>query len=487
MVLILSSPNQNDTNEHFYETIKEHNHDPKFVAKNLKLTDASNISIPISYFIIGFLSSFITTPITVYMVESIDASAVEQNTVTTLMSLPWSFKLVYGFLSDIAPIAGLRRKPYFLFGYFLNCLAFAILAMSEEPEYFLLANMIFLATVGQIMGDVMADTLVVERARMENTESRGQLQASCYAIRFAGTVFGYLFGTVLYNKSTWGWGLDFQQVCLLCSILPLIGLGGTVWSLYEAPARPKSIKEQFSDIWETACLKAVWKPMTFIFFFNCLQVPNIAWSSYLQLSLGFEAYMLGIIYTGGALMSLIGILAYKKFLFNVSWRTIYLYTTMVTLVFNLMQLVLIFQWNKTYLNMSNLWFAFGDDAVAEYVQGVQFLPVCIMFLRLCPDGSEGATYAILTTFSNIALNCGYNIGTLLSDIWDVSNDTLTAQDYSGFWKLDLLTGCLAPIPLALLFLLPKNKQDQEVLIKQQKKSTLGGTVFLTVLTISLAW
>jgi hypothetical protein len=44
------------------------------------------------------------------------------------------------------------------------------------------------------------------------------------------------------------------------------------------------------------------------------------------------------------------------------------------------------------------------------VAGIQFLPVCIMYMRLCPEGSEGATYAMLTTFGNIALVCGSNIG-----------------------------------------------------------------------------
>jgi predicted MFS family arabinose efflux permease len=40
-----------------------------------------------------------------------------------------------------------------------------------------------------------------------------------------------------------------------------------------------------------------------------------------------------------------------------------------------------------------------------------------MYMKLCPEGSEGASYSMLTTFSNIAVVCSYNLGTMLSKIW----------------------------------------------------------------------
>ena len=44
-----------------------------------------------------------------------------------------------------------------------------------------------------------------------------------------------------------------------------------------------------------------------------------------------------------------------------------------------------------------------------------------MYMRLCPDGAEGASYSMLTTFGNIALVCASNLGSHLSQLWDVSN------------------------------------------------------------------
>jgi hypothetical protein len=110
-----------------------------------------------------------------------------------------------------------------------------------------------------------------------------------------------------------------------------------------------------------------------------------------------------------------------------------------------------------------------------------------MYMRLCPDGSEGASYAMLTTFSNIALVCSSNVGNLISGIWDVSNDAMRRNDVTGLWKLSVLTSSLALLPLSLLWLLPKNPEDQLELGKSKEKSAVGGIVFLVVLFGSLLW
>ena len=69
-----------------------------------------NLSLPTSYFLVGFSTALLATPISVYMIKEIGAQPEEQNTVAILMTVPWSFKLVYGFLSDSVPLFGYRRK-----------------------------------------------------------------------------------------------------------------------------------------------------------------------------------------------------------------------------------------------------------------------------------------------------------------------------------------------------------------------------------------
>jgi hypothetical protein len=75
----------------------------------------------------------------------------------------------------------------------------------------------------------------------------------------------------------------------------------------------------------------------------------------------------------------------------------------------------------------------GDDVITAYISGIQFLPVCIMYMRLCPEGAEGSSYSMLTTFGNIALVCASSVGNLLANVWDVSNVAMRKHDISGLY------------------------------------------------------
>jgi len=106
-------------------------------------------------------------------------------------------------------------------------------------------------------------------------------------------------------------------------------------------------------------------------------------------------------------------------------------------------------------------------------------------MGLCPKGSEGATYSMLTTFGNIALVVASSMGSWCAKIWDVSNDALRSHDLEGLWKLALLTSILPIFPLVFLRLLPKDQIQQKKLQQNKDRSLLGGVIFLFVLVTSL--
>jgi hypothetical protein len=127
----------------------------------------------------------------------------------------------------------------------------------------------------------------------------------------------------------------------------------------------------------------------------------------------------------------------------------------------------------------------GDDVLVEFVIAVQFLPMCIMYLGLCPPGSEGTTYAMLTTWSNLAGSLAFDISTALTTVWDVSSATIANGDYSGIWKLSLLCGIIGPLPLVLLGLIPKNKDDQIKLQADTTRHYWAGVAFISVMILTL--
>jgi hypothetical protein len=85
------------------------------------------------------------------------------------------------------------------------------------------------------------------------------------------------------------------------------------------------------------------------------------------------------------------------------------------------------------------------------------MSVLLQFIMICPEGSEGVTYALLTTMSNLATAVAGDFGTALTNIWDVSNSTISSGDYSGVLKLTILCSILKIVPLLLLGFQPDSK------------------------------
>jgi len=564
--------------------------------------------------------SILVTPLNVYLVQVLDAAPDMQSTMSIILQVPWALKLVFGFMSDALPVAGSHRKPYLCMGALLYSSMFMLYALAGVDDIRLLAICIFFATLGLIQMDVMADTMVVERSKFEDNSQRGQLQTTCYSLRFAGGFVGALMGIYFSSHVTvkhgeparviHSQGYKFHEVVFVQALVPILLIFPLLFFLKEkylyykgplaiedeessemipvtgsmscygtlkkkillrgkkssvlsnttttstststsitettpflastsdsdsnsiemesivgddatdADSKNKtqfeiygvrdeirkvdeneallmttwsggeevlSVSVQLKQIWETVQRPVVFAPLGFVYCYNILQVPNVAWQSYLQLALHFPPYILGLTVTIGSFMTLVGILAFKYYFFHESWRRIYIFSTCLTSFFSLTQVMLIFQINTEYLHIGNFFFSVGDDVIQQFISGIQFIPVCILYMRLCPEGSEGASYSMLTTFGNIALVCANNVGNVMSRIWDVSNDAMREQDYSGLWRLTVLTSLIAVVPLCLLFLLPKDREEQENLGQSKERSSTGGYIFLLVLFSSIGW
>jgi hypothetical protein len=155
---------------------------------------------------------------------------------------------------------------------------------------------------------------------------------------------------------------------LACTPLPMLPL------LYFFSEKQKdnvqSIKDQCLEIWNTVCSRSVWQPLGFLFLFNLLQVQNTAWKQYLSTVLGFTAKELNSLLVASYIFLFLGTLSYKYYFLHTSWRRVYQFCIVINGALTAMQLLLIKQ--KTF-GLSNFLFALGDDIIAEFISGVQFL------------------------------------------------------------------------------------------------------------------
>jgi BT1 family len=189
-----------------------------------EFTSLPSLAIPVSYFCIGVALQLLRTPLIVYFIEDLNATAAEVNVLFTVMAVPWCFKVIYGFLSDCVPISGLRRKPYFMTGWLVYIASNLILMIPRIPSIQLCILLVFAQTAGYMLADVMTDALIVERSRYETEETRGTMQSTGYIIRFFGSTIGAAIGAVVYNKDDWSWYLPIRLVFFINAAFPMIFL-----------------------------------------------------------------------------------------------------------------------------------------------------------------------------------------------------------------------------------------------------------------------
>ena len=121
--------------------------------------------------------------------------------------------------------------------------------------------------------------------------------------------------------------------------------------------------------------RAVWQPLAFVYIYNVLQVGNSAWNQYLKTTLEFTSTQINLIYIASSVLLYVGVMTYKHYMINWSWRFVYIVCTILSVIFSAMQVLLI---KGITFGLPNFAFALGDDAFSEFLAGVQFLPTTIM-------------------------------------------------------------------------------------------------------------
>lgn len=449
--------------------------------------DLGNFGIMASYFCIGVVLRITQAPVQYYLIEYLNVSATIYSANNAFHRIPWTIKFIFGMLSDSMPILGYRRKPWLTIGWCAFIALSLLFAVIGTPGVYLTIFLVFATTCCLTLADVVTDTLCVERANYEHSHVKGNLQATGYIYKAVGKVIGGILGTYLYDNGTAS-SFDIGQMFILQAAVPLVCLGVFLWPLLEFVSVDSlsRFEEQLSEVWRTLQLRAVWKPMVFIYVYDVMQVPNSAWSNFLVWGLKFNNKDLGYLTIASSVIGGLGYVIYRTFLFAVSWRKVYIVSTMVAFIFTIMQVALVLRLNVLW-GIPDVVFAVGDQILLVLSDSIHVMPHIIMFIMLCPEGAEGTTFALLTTISSLAGTVSSSIGTYLTSIWDVSNATLNEGNFEGILKLTILTSFIQTLPIVLVFLIPANRTQHQKEIDQGVTSFWAGFVLAMVILFSLVF
>ncbi|CAN0856954.1 Folate-biopterin transporter 1, chloroplastic [Linum grandiflorum] len=426
-----------------------------------------NIAVAMVYFVQGVLG-LSRLAVSFYLKDDLHLDPAETAVISGFSALPWLVKPLYGFISDSVPLFGYRRRSYLVLSGLLGALSWSLMATLVDDKYgaclcILLGSLsvAFSDVVGIFNFSKVVDSMVVERARGESQSTSGSLQSLCWgSSAFGGIVSSYFSGSLVD-----AYGVRF--VFGVTALLPLITSAVAVL-VKEQPVHVSSrgnnptlagpgflenSKHHVIQLWGAVKQPNVFLPTLFIFLWQSTPHSDSAMFYFTTNKLGFTPEFLGRVKLVTSVASLAGVGLYNGFLKNVSFRKIFLGTTIIGTALGMTQVLLVTGFNRK-LGISDEWFAIGDSLILTVLGQASFMPVLVLAAKLCPEGMEATLFATLMSVSNGGSVLGGLIGAFLTQVFGVTKDS-----FDNLATLVILCNLSSLLPLPFIGLLPDDKAD----------------------------
>lgn len=351
-------------------------------------------------------------------------SAGQLATFTWVITIPWFIKPVYGLLSDFVPIAGTRRRSYFLIMAALATVSAIAVSLMTGAPYWALAVIITLLWLGVGFTDVLTDALMVENGKPLGLT--GTFQSVQWAALSASSILVGVAGGYLAEHRA------FAAAFALVACFPLISLLMAWLVVQEPPARPnlEGLGETWVALRQATGRRDLWLVAGFIFFWAFSPSFGPAFFYYQTDTLHFSQTLIGALASLGAAASIAGAWVYAR----------------LARRFPLKRLIV---WSIGAGTVGSLaYIAYGgvvSAAVITVIFGAVGMTTQLAFLDLaakaCPARAEATFFALLMSI--------YNLGTRSSE-WTGAN----LYDWLGYTPLVLISTAFTAAAWLLVPLVP---------------------------------
>ncbi|KAK7197725.1 putative pteridine transporter [Novymonas esmeraldas] len=178
----------------------------------------------------------------------------------------------------------------------------------------------------------------------------------------------------------------------------------------------------------------------------------------------------------GNLGGIAGVMCFSYIFSKRSYWFTFIFTTIIKVVSSVFDIIIVKRWNVHIGIPDHAMYILGDAIVFQVCTELAWMPVVLLFSRVCPRGSESIIYALAAGFSNMGQSMSSAVGSLFLElVWPIK--TKGTCDFSNLPMLLLVTHILIPlavIPLSIL-LLPRARICDDIdadgnLIKKEKGS-----------------
>ncbi|MEG4804468.1 folate/biopterin family MFS transporter [Microcoleus sp. ARI1-B5] len=406
------------------------------------------IAILLIYFVQGILG-LARLAVSFFLKDELGMTPAEVSAMLGVVALPWIIKPLFGFMSDGLPIFGYRRRPYIVLSGLLGTSAWVSLATIVHTPL-AATGAIALSSLSLAVSDVIADSLVVERARKESIADAGSLQSLSWgASALGGLITAYLSGSLLQHFST-------HTIFSITASFPLI-VSATAWLIAEEKTNKRTdfeaVKDQLKQLRQAVTQKTIWLPTAFLFLWQATPSSDSAFFFFTTNELGFPPEFLGRVRLVTSIAALIGIGLFQRYLKAIPFRVIFGWSTVIATVLGMTALLLVTHANRA-LGIDDQWFSIGDSLILTVIGQIAYMPVLVLSARLCPPGVEATLFAVLMSVTNLAGLISYEGGAILTHWLGI-----TDRNFDNLWLLVVIANLSTLLPLPFLNWLPAESTE----------------------------
>ncbi|XP_021746394.1 probable folate-biopterin transporter 6 [Chenopodium quinoa] len=398
--------------------------------------------------------------------------------------IPWILRPLWGLLTDVLPIMGYRRRPYFVIAGVVGVSSAVLVTIATK----LPASLALLCFIGVHGGMAMA-TATIDACTAKNSievkELAADLQSLCGFCHSLGALLGYSTSGFLVHK------LGAQGSLGILTIAPtaFLLLGFLIYELRFANSTSQGSKKvveriggAMEDMYRTIKFPQVWKPSLFMFLSLALSYSthegHFYWYTDPVAGPGFSKEFVGMMYAIGAVGSMIGVFIYHKFLKDFSLRDLLFYAQLLYVASGMLDLMFILRWNLP-LGIPDPVFIIVEETIYHVIGRIRWMPMVVLSTRLCPLGIEGTFFALLMCIDSVGSLSSKMLGGMVLHYLDISR-----TNFSNLWLAILVRNCLRFGTIALIFLVP-NATQHDVLVPSNITSNRNTSTRVQEATLEL--
>ncbi|KAG6409683.1 hypothetical protein SASPL_127725 [Salvia splendens] len=377
-----------------------------------------------------------------------------------ITSLPWIVKPLWGILTDVVPISGYHRRPYFVFAGSLGIISMLFLSLHPGLHIVLALLSLTASSASVAIADVTIDACVAQKSGLHHSLA-ADMQSLCSLSSSIGALVGFsLSGIFVHLIGPQGaYGLLTIPAGLVFVVGILLKEQRASVSAYEQISQ--NLANAGKAMWQTLKLPDMWRPCLYMYLSFSLGL-NVSegmfyWVTDSPSGPSFSKQIIGYIMAIGSVGSLLGAILYQYGLKDYPFRDLLFWAQILSCLSGMLDLALVLRWNL-WLGVPDFVFMVVDASVSQMIGRFKWMPLLVLSSKMCPPGIEGTFFALLMSIDNAGLLTSSWLGGLLLHVLNV-----TRTEFGNMWLAILIRNVLRIAPLFLLFLVPRADPTSSIL------------------------